>query len=180
MLAHAWPRARRKLATENERVPPSTEHVKTLNSRRVLSVGSLVTTDLSATTMSSDGGFVKRFKLSLALLLSLSSAAAYAGGGTFSDAKIISITTYTSEGAPPKGYVVVTFSGNGIGGPSCATSYPKNLVIDVSAQSGNSAAATALMALMTGQPVTAAGTGTCSLNSSMETMASIQNSIAGR
>jgi hypothetical protein len=116
---------------------------------------------------------MKHFKLVLALLLSLSSAAAYAGS-SWKDVKITDVTIYTAAGPAGKGYVVVTFAANGTGTPSCASGYPKNLVIDISAVGGAMAAAAVQQGLMTGSTVSVTGTGGCSVNPSMETMASIQ------
>jgi hypothetical protein len=116
---------------------------------------------------------MKKFRLCLVLLMSLSIAAAYAGGN-WSDVTVTNITIYTSEGSPPRGYMVVTLSANGPSTPSCASGYPKNLVIDVTNDAGRMAAAMASEALTLDAPVTVAGTGLCSISSSAETMASIQ------
>ena len=115
----------------------------------------------------------KRF---LALLLSLSSAAAYADGSSWKEAKVTDVTIYATGGPGGKGYMVVTFASNGVGTPRCASGYPKSLVIDISIDGGRLVAATVEQSLMLGSTLTVMGSGTCAagINPSMETLASIQ------
>ena len=117
---------------------------------------------------------MQRSKLIVALLLSVSSAAAYAGGSTWSGANVTNITSYPTGGPAGKGYVVVTFSSNGAGTPSCASGYPRNVAIDISTPGGAFAAAASQTAMLTGMVVTVIGTGTCSVVPTAETLASIQ------
>jgi hypothetical protein len=89
--------------------------------------------------------------------------------------KVTEVTVYTAAGPAGKGYVVVTFSSNGTGTPNCASGYPKNLLIDNSSgPSGAFAAAVVQSAMLSVMTVTVTGTGSCSVNPAMETMASIQ------
>src|SRR5690242_16370089 len=117
---------------------------------------------------------VKRLKLLLALLLVVSSAAAYAGGSTWTGANVINITTYPSGGPAGKGYVVITFSSNGAGTPSCASGYPRNVAIDLSTAGGGFAAAVAQSSFLSGSAVTVTGTAACSVIPTAETLASIR------
>jgi hypothetical protein len=118
---------------------------------------------------------MKHSTLVLALLLSMSSVAAPPPGGSWKDVRISDITVHTDGGPAGKGYIVVTFSSTGTGTPNCASGYPKNLVIDNSSgQNAAFAAAVVQSAMLTGMTVTVTGTGSCSVNPAMETMASIQ------
>jgi hypothetical protein len=118
---------------------------------------------------------MKRAVLLPVVLLSLSSTAAPPAGSTWKDAKVTDVTVYTAGGPAGKGYVVVTFAANGAGTPSCASGYPRNLVIDLSAGGGGMAAMLVEQSMMTGQALTVTGSGSCSVNPSMETLASIQS-----
>ena len=117
---------------------------------------------------------MKRALLLPFALLALSSTAAPPAGSNWKDVKVTDLTIYTAAGAAGKGYVVVTFSSSGTGTPSCASAYPRNVVIDPTAAADDRAVATVQMVMMTGTTVTVTGTGSCSINPSMETMASIQ------
>jgi hypothetical protein len=119
----------------------------------------------------------KRALLLPAIFLSLSSAAAPPGGSAWKDAKVTDVTIYATGGPGGKGYMVVTFASNGVGTPSCASGYPKNLVIDVSTPGGAMTAAEVERSLMLGSTLTVMGSGTCAagVNHSMETLASIQS-----
>lgn len=117
---------------------------------------------------------MKRALLLPLAFLALSSTAAPPAGSSWKDAKVTDVTIYTAAGPAGKGYLVVTFAANGTGTPSCASGYPKNLVIDITTDGGRMAAATVMQATMLGSTVTVSGNGSCSVNPSMETMASIQ------
>lgn len=117
---------------------------------------------------------MKHSTLVLALLLSMSSVAAPPAGSSWKDVTISDYTVHTDGGAGGKGYVVVTFASNGTGTPSCASGYPRDLVIDLSNAGGALAASVAEMNFLTGQPVTAVtGTGACSVIPTTETLAAI-------
>jgi hypothetical protein len=121
---------------------------------------------------------MKHFAPFIACLLSLSIAAAdQPHGGSWKDVRVTNMVTYTAEGYPPKGLVIVTLSANGTGTPSCANGYPKNLAIDITTDSGRTALAMVLSASTLGSTVSATGTGTCSVSSTTETMASIETKV---
>lgn len=105
-------------------------------------------------------------------------------GASWKDVRVTEVTVYTTGGPTGKGYLVVTFSSNGTGTPSCASGYPRNLLIDVTTDGGRMAAATVMQARALGSALgmtlTVIGTGTCSLSSTTETMASIQISERGQ
>lgn len=88
---------------------------------------------------------MKHLKLLPVLFVSLSSVAAPLAGSSWKDAKISEITVYTDGGHDGKGYIGVTFSSNGSGTPSCASNYPRNLVVDLSTAVGAFAASVAQM-----------------------------------
>jgi hypothetical protein len=118
---------------------------------------------------------MKRALLLPLALLALSSTAAPPVGSSWKDVKVTDLTIYTAAGAAAgKGYVVVTFSSSGTGTPSCASAYPRNVVIDPTPAADDRAVATVEVVMMTGTTVTVTGTGSCSIIPSMETMASIQ------
>lgn len=118
----------------------------------------------------------KRALLLPAVFLSLASAAAPPAGSAWKDARVTDVTIYPAGGPGGKGYIVVTFASNGMGTPSCASGYPKNLVLDISTGGGGLAAAMVEQSLMMGSTLTVTGSGTCaaSVNPPMETLASIQ------
>jgi hypothetical protein len=123
---------------------------------------------------------VKQLTSFLALLLPLSSAvAADQPHGTWKDAKVADITVFAAGGPSGKGYMVVTFSSNGTGTPSCASGYPRNLAIDITTEGGKFASMELERSSMIGMTVTVTGTGTCSVVPTAETLASIQTT-AGR
>lgn len=107
----------------------------------------------------------------LVFLSLLSSAATPPAGSRWKDVKITDITIYAAGGSSGKGYVVVTFASNGLGTPSCAGDYPKNLVIDLTNPGGTLATTAVELQNTLGSLVTV--TGTCSIVPSMETLASI-------
>jgi hypothetical protein len=117
---------------------------------------------------------MKRALLLPLAFLALSSRAAAPAGGVWKDAKITDITVYTAAGPAGKGYVVVTFSSNGSNAPNCASGYPKSVVIDLSNASGAFAASVLQASRLIGGTITVTGTGTCSVNPTMETLASVQ------
>jgi hypothetical protein len=110
----------------------------------------------------------------LALLLSMSSVAAPPPGGSWKDVMISDITVHPDGGPAGKGYIAVTFSSNGTGTPSCASGYPRNLVVDLSIAGGAFAASVAQSSFLTGSAVTVTGTGACSVIPTAETLASIR------
>jgi len=110
-------------------------------------------------------------------LLALSSMAVsdQPHGGTWKDAQVADITVYTTGGNEGKGYVVVTFAANGTGTPSCASGYPRSVVIDMSTPGGAYAASIAQSAFIIGSSsLTVTGTGNCSVTPTIETAASVQ------
>jgi hypothetical protein len=126
---------------------------------------------------------MKHFRLVPALLLALSSVAASDQphvGSTWKDARVTDLTVYPSGGSGGKGYVVVTYSSNGTGTPSCASGYPRDLVIDLSTPGGAFAGSAAQMSLMSGAVMTVTGTGTCGVIPTAETLASIQQTTGMR
>jgi hypothetical protein len=116
---------------------------------------------------------MRRALIALALL-AFSIATAFAGVSTFTEAKIASTTVYTSGGSAAKGYLVVTFTSNGVGTPGCASGYPRNIVIDLSTDGGKFAATVFAKAEMLGSAITATGTGMCSVIPTAETLLSVQ------
>jgi hypothetical protein len=117
---------------------------------------------------------MKHSTLVLGLLLSMSSVAAPPAGGSWKDVKISDITAYTDGGPAGKGYVVITFSSNGAGTPSCASGYPRNVAIDLSTAGGGFAAAVAQSSFLSGSAVTVTGTAACSVIPTAETLASVR------
>jgi hypothetical protein len=117
---------------------------------------------------------MKHSALVLALLLSMSSVAAPPPGGSWKDVKISDITVHADGGSAGKGYIVVTFSSNGTGTASCASGYPRSLVVDLSFAAGAFAASVAQASFLTGSAVTVTGTGACSVIPTAETLASIR------
>jgi hypothetical protein len=120
---------------------------------------------------------MKRVLFSLALLTVSSVAVSdKPHGGSWKDAKVADITVHAAGGTEGKGYVVVTFAANGAGGPSCASGYPRSVVIDISTPGGAFAAAISQSAFLMGPlgTVTVTGTGTCSVSPSIETVDSVQ------
>jgi len=89
-------------------------------------------------------------------------------GGSWKDVNVTDITAYTTGGPEGKGYLIVTFSSNGTGTPSCASGYPRNLAI-----AGGFAAAIVQSAFLSQAPLTVTGTGTCDVSPTTETMASV-------
>ena len=110
------------------------------------------------------------------ILLALSSAAVSDPPhvGTWKNANVADIVVHTDGGHDGKGYVVVTFTANGTGGPNCASGYPRSVAIDLSGPGGMSAAHLAHTAFRAGKPLTVTGTGTCSVSPATETVASVQ------
>jgi hypothetical protein len=119
------------------------------------------------------GSLMKHSTLVLALLLSMSSVAAPPAGGSWKDVKVTDITAHPDGGPGGKGYVVVTFSSNGTGTPSCASGYPRNVAIDLSTAGGGFAAAVAQSSFLSDSAVTVTGTGACGVPT-VETLASIR------
>jgi hypothetical protein len=117
---------------------------------------------------------MKPFALVLALLLSLSSVAAPPPGGSWKDVHVTDITAHAAGGTDGKGYVLVTFASNGTGTPGCASGYPRTVAIDPSTPGGAFAASVAQASFLVGSAVTVMGTGACSVISTAETLASIQ------
>ncbi len=119
---------------------------------------------------------MKRFKLVAALFLSLSlwaSESAYAGG-TWSGVSVAEIKACTSEGCPPKGWVVVKLSAGATGTPpSCSSSNRNFVVIDTTIPAGAFAAALMQTAKLSGMTISVAGSGSCSLDPAVETAASV-------
>jgi hypothetical protein len=123
---------------------------------------------------------MKRALFLLALLaLSGVAAADQPHAGSWKDAKITDIVVHTVGGPEGKGYVVITFAGNGTGTPNCASGYPRSVVIDLSTQGGAFAAAIAQTARLTGMGLTVTGTGSCSVTPTIETAASVQEGSLG-
>jgi hypothetical protein len=119
---------------------------------------------------------MKNFTAFLTLLLSLSSAlAADQPHGSWKDAHVTSIAAYSVGGPAGKGYVVVTFDANGSGTPSCASGYPRDVVIDMSTSGGVFAGALMQSAKLSGMSVTVTGAGTCSVIPTAETLASVES-----
>jgi hypothetical protein len=114
---------------------------------------------------------MKRALLLPFVLLALSSTAAPPAGSTWKDVKVADITVYPAGGSAGKGFVMVTFSSNGMSTPGCSSGYPKNVVIDISTAAGAFAAAVLQSARLLGTTLTVAGTGTCEVSSGMETLA---------
>ncbi len=122
---------------------------------------------------------MKLFNLVPALLLFLSGVAASDqphGGSSSKDVRISDITVHTDGGSAGKGYVILTFSSTGTSTPSCASGYPRDLIVDMSIAGGAFAAAVAQSSFLTGSAVTVTGSGTCSVVPTAETLASIRES----
>jgi hypothetical protein len=118
---------------------------------------------------------MKSVLFSLALLAVSSAAVSdQPRGGSWKDAKVTDITAHTAGGTEGKGYVVVTFAANGTGIASCASGYPRSVVIDVSTPGAAYAAAMAQSAFLSGMPLTVTGTGACNVVPNVETAASVQ------
>lgn len=104
------------------------------------------------------------FSLALAL-----SAPAFAAG-QWTSVTITHIQPFTSQYSSP-GFIQVQFSANSTGSPSCASGFKAYAAVDVSTSSGAYAAAVLQSAFLSGTTVSVTGTGTCAIDSGVETLA---------
>jgi hypothetical protein len=104
---------------------------------------------------------------------SWASEAAYAGG-TWSGVTVSAIKLCISEGCPPKDSVIIRLSAGATGTPpSCSSSYRNYIVIDTTTELGKFAAGIMQSARLLGTDITVVGTGSCSVDSAAETLASV-------
>jgi len=114
-------------------------------------------------------------KLMFAALLSSMLAAselAY-GGGSWPSVTVIHLVPCSSEDTAicsTNGMVQVEFSANGTGGPSCGSGFKGWAAINITTSSGQALYAAILMARVAGLTITATGTGTCDVDTAMETL----------
>jgi hypothetical protein len=113
----------------------------------------------------------------LSLLLPLSAFAAIPNqqGGVWTGVTVMGLTACTAERCPPKGWLVVELSANATGAPpACAHDNPRSIAVSLSENAGGGMAAAILeRAQMMGEQLTVIGTGTCSVDAAMESLAKV-------
>lgn len=108
-------------------------------------------------------------KLIAVLIMAVAPVAAFASG-SWSSVTVADVYAYSTLGVSPNGQIQIKLSSNSTGGPSCASSYLNYVVIDPSTNAGAALAGIFMRALSLGLSVSIAGTGTCTINSSIESV----------
>lgn len=119
---------------------------------------------------------IKAISLASFATLALLSGNAFASG-SWTNVTVVSVTVCTSEGCPPVGWVTVGLSA-GAGGtpPTCSSGERGYVTINVTTAAGQLAANQMLSALQSGRPIgSILGTGACSVNPQIETLAAISS-----
>lgn len=111
-------------------------------------------------------------RILLGLLLSLASAAAFAGG-TWSNVTVLTLWSYTGQGFGPSGVVQAVVSANGTGVASCASGALATVTVDITTAGGMFAASILQAARLTGSTITIHGTGSCTTVSGTENVSNV-------
>jgi phage-related tail fiber protein len=114
---------------------------------------------------------MKKLMFAIVAMMSLVSSVAYAGG-TWTNVTVTQVSPCSPQSSTcgTNGYVQVQFSAGSTGSPSCAGSLNNYAIIDIANAAGGALFNVLMSARLSGQTISASGTGGCNLKSSVETL----------